>query len=142
MTKDDCISRQAAIDDLKDKDPSQIWDTADIEVWINSLPSAQPEIKTDGDTISRQQTIDALMQEFKRIPTNSIRAKLVVENLPSAQPERKTGRMSNKDWIDFLCEQFDISRTSARDMLHGMMKCKKEDNFKRVFNPMLKEGEG
>lgn len=63
-------------------------------------------------------------------------------DLPSAQPERKTGRMSNKDWIDFLCEQFDISRTSARDMLHEMMKCKKEDNFKRIFNPMLKEGEG
>ena len=40
----DLINRQAAIDDLKDKDPSQIWDTADIEVWINSLPSAQPEI--------------------------------------------------------------------------------------------------
>ena len=62
--------------------------------------------------------------------------------LDSAQPERKTGRMSNKDWIDFLCEQFEISRTSARDMLHEMMKCKKEDNFKRIFNPMLKEGEG
>ena len=66
----------------------------------------------------------------------------LLRDLPSAQPERKTGRMSNKDWIDFLCEQFDISRTSARDMLHGMMKCKKEDNFKRIFNPMQKEGEG
>lgn len=41
----DCISRQEAIDDLQGKDPSQIWDTADIEVWINSLPSAQPEPK-------------------------------------------------------------------------------------------------
>lgn len=41
----DCISRQAAIDDLHGKDPSQVWDTADIEVWINELPSAQPEIK-------------------------------------------------------------------------------------------------
>lgn len=40
---DDLISRTAAIDDLQDKDPSQIWDTADVEVWINSLPSAQPE---------------------------------------------------------------------------------------------------
>lgn len=62
--------------------------------------------------------------------------------LKPAETERKTGRMSNKDWIDFLCEQFDISRTSARDMLHEMMKCKKEDNFKRIFNPMQKEGEG
>ena len=41
---DDLISRQAAIDDLHGRDPSQIWDTADIEVWINALPSARPEI--------------------------------------------------------------------------------------------------
>ena len=41
----DLISRQAAIDDLYGRDPSQIWDTADIEVWINALPSAEPERK-------------------------------------------------------------------------------------------------
>lgn len=41
----DLISRQAAIDDLHGKDPSQIWDTADIEVWLNALPSAQPDPK-------------------------------------------------------------------------------------------------
>lgn len=40
----DTISRAAAIDDLHGKDPSQIWDTADIEVWVNALPSAQPEL--------------------------------------------------------------------------------------------------
>lgn len=39
----DLIERQAAIDDLHGKDPSQIWDTADVEVWLNDLPSAQPE---------------------------------------------------------------------------------------------------
>ena len=39
----DLIDRQAAIDVLHGKDPSQIWDTADIEVWVNALPSAQPE---------------------------------------------------------------------------------------------------
>ena len=42
-TMADLISRQAAIDDLHGKDPSQIWDTADVEVWVNALPSAQPE---------------------------------------------------------------------------------------------------
>lgn len=42
--------------------------------------------------------------------------------------------MSNRKWIDFLVEQFDISRTSARDMLHVMMKVKKEDNFKKQFS--------
>ena len=41
----DTISRQQAIDELHGKDPSQIWDTADIEVWLNTLPSAQPERK-------------------------------------------------------------------------------------------------
>ena len=41
----DLISRQVAIDDLHGRDPSQIRDTADIEVWINALPSAQPERK-------------------------------------------------------------------------------------------------
>ena len=46
---DDYIDRQAAIDDLHGKDPSQIWDTADVEVWINALPPAQPEwISWDG----------------------------------------------------------------------------------------------
>lgn len=42
-TTSDLISRQAAIDNLHGKDPSQIWDTADIEVWVNALPSVQPE---------------------------------------------------------------------------------------------------
>lgn len=50
--------------------------------------------------------------------------------LPSAQPER----MTNRQWIDFLSAQFDISRTSAKEMLHRMMQCKKEDNFKKLFN--------
>ena len=48
---DDLISRQAAIDDLRGKDPSQIWDTADVEVWINERPSAQPE-QRNGEWIS------------------------------------------------------------------------------------------
>lgn len=43
-------------------------------------------------------------------------------------------RMSNKKWIDFLCEQFDISRTSARYMLHVMMQVKKIDDFKKQFS--------
>ena len=53
----DLISRAAAIDDLHGKDPSQIWDTADIEVWVNALPSAQP---TEAD-IQRMQDIEQPM---------------------------------------------------------------------------------
>lgn len=54
-----------------------------------------------------------------------------VDSLSSAERKRK---MSNKEWIDFLQEQFHVSRTSTRDMLHGMMHCKKEDNFKKQFS--------
>lgn len=54
-----------------------------------------------------------------------------VEELKTTQFERK---MSNKEWIDFLVCQFDISRTSAKEMLHGMMQWKKEDNFKKQFS--------
>ena len=43
-------------------------------------------------------------------------------------------RLSNSEWIDFLCKQFDISRTSAKEMLHVMMSVKKEDNFKKQFS--------
>ena len=58
--------------------------------------------------------------------------KSAIDDLPTIEPERK--QMTNKEWIDFLSEQFDISRTSAREMLHGMMQCKKEDNYKKQFN--------
>lgn len=44
------------------------------------------------------------------------------------------GKLTNHDWIDFLCEQFDISRTSAKEMLHTMMSVKREDNFKKQFS--------
>ena len=80
---DDLISRQVAIDDLKYKDPSQIWDTADIEVWINSLPSAQPERKTDENNHYKtgydQGFVDACKMYEKK------------------QPERKTGRWISVD---------------------------------------------
>ena len=43
-------------------------------------------------------------------------------------------RLTNAEWKDFLSEQFGISKSSAREMLHGMMSVKKEDNFKKQFN--------
>lgn len=54
------ISREYAIDDLHGRDPSQIWDTADIEVWINALPSVQP----DKDLIHLQKE-QAYMQGYE-----------------------------------------------------------------------------
>ncbi len=41
--------------------------------------------------------------------------------------------MSNKEWIDFLVEQFDVSRSTARDMLHSLMVLKTYDNYKRDY---------
>lgn len=43
--------------------------------------------------------------------------------------------MTNREWIDLLVKEFNVSRTSAKEMLHAMMSVKKEDNFKRAFNP-------
>lgn len=42
--------------------------------------------------------------------------------------------MTNHEWINFLTEQFNISRTSAKEMLHAMMSVKKEDNLKKQFS--------
>lgn len=44
--------------------------------------------------------------------------------------------MRNQEWIDLLSKEFNVSRTSARDMLHALMKIKRYDNFKRIFNPI------
>lgn len=63
--------------------------------------------------------------------------KSAIDAMPTIEPERK--QMTNKEWIDFLSVQFDISRTSAREMLHGMMQCKKEDNYKKQFNRMWEQ---
>lgn len=50
----------------------------------------------------------------------------------SDQPEVK--RMSNKEWIDFLSKQFNVSRTTAKSMLHELMRGKAWDNFKKRFS--------
>lgn len=84
-----------------------------------------------GDLIDRQAAIDELDKGAWGVEWDKTLAKTMVESLPSVQPER----MTNRQWIDFLSAQFDISRTSAKEMLHGMMQWKKkEDNFKKLFN--------
>lgn len=61
---------------------------------------------------------------------------LGIEGIKALKQEPKIGhgRLTNSEWIDFLSEQFDISRTSAKEMLHTMMSVKKEDNFKKLFS--------
>ena len=55
-----------------------------------------------------------------------------IDRMPTIEPERK--KLTNKEWIDFLIDQFDVSRTSAKSMLHCMMQGKREDNFKKQFS--------
>ena len=107
---------------------------------------------TMADLIDRQAAIDAVRQ--LKVDENDYSdlyhdgyvdgvydAEDSIKAVPSAQPGagQSVKRLTNKEWIDFLSEQFDISRTSAREMLHGMMQWKKEDNFKKTFNPRKEE---
>ena len=55
---------------------------------------------------------------------------IAAEALEEPKVENKK-RLTNAEWKDFLSEQFGISRTSAAEMLHGMMRWKGEDNFKK-----------
>lgn len=57
------------------------------------------------------------------------------ENLWRAKVKDEPHRLSNREWKEFLAEQFGVSKATAKEMLHGMMRWKKEDNFKRTFNP-------
>ncbi len=82
------------------------------------------------DLISRQAAIDAVIEWYGCEPRDMDDFKKILAKQPSVQPER----MTNRQWIDFLSAQFDISRTSAKEMLHGMMQWKKEDNLKKLFN--------
>jgi len=47
----DLIDRDYAIDDLHSKSQLQIWDTEDVEVWINDLPSASTDLSTFSDKL-------------------------------------------------------------------------------------------
>ena len=55
-------------------------------------------------------------------------------DLEKAIKEIPSIKLTNSEWIDFLTWQFNISRTSAKEMLHAMMSVKKEDNFKKQFS--------
>ena len=85
----DLISRAAAIDDLHGKDPSQIWDTADIEVWVNALPSAQPEPCKDAVSRSRVKLLLARLRDAVDDGYGFDYQSAVDElrDMPSAQPE-------------------------------------------------------
>lgn len=49
-------------------------------------------------------------------------------------------KMTNREWVDFLVEQFEVSRTTARDMLHSLMVLKTYDNYKRDYIERRQDG--
>ena len=58
VPNNDSISRKYAIDNLHTKDPSMVWDTADVEVWVNALPSAtRPTGRWEHITVDRNGVI-------------------------------------------------------------------------------------
>ena len=100
--------------------------------FLQLCKEEQPE--PCGDAISRQEAVKEAKELFDLGECHADEYSIVgmLNSLPSTQPERK--RMSNKEWVDFLSEQFTVSRTSAKEMLRGLMKWKAEDNFKKQFS--------
>lgn len=98
------------------------------------------------DCISRQSTVkrlckvaDFMNEKRSGLGSPYIMAALFIQDnkdeFPSVTPlPKRHGKLTNHEWIDFLTEQFDISHTSAKEMLHAMMSVKKEDNFKKQFS--------
>lgn len=110
--------------------------------------SEQIPVKCD-DAISRQAVLDmASTIQTDDSSGNELLDVVEVDDIkalppvtPQLRKEEVQNRLTNKEWIDLLSEQFDVSRTSARDMLHAMMSVKKEDNFKKQFNKPVKPEE-
>lgn len=60
---------------------------------------------------------------------------IIADALSEEEPKVENMKgLTNAEWIDFLSEQFAVSRTSAKEMLHVIMSVKKEDNFKKQFS--------
>ena len=139
------------LDKLKE-DIKELANFKNIDVLVEVariIDKAESEGLKMSDLIERQAAIDALRYAQHRFTVADeaggmgtvkwsedviyfAAAERVLSELPSAQPERK--KMSNKEWVDFLSEQFTVSRTSAREMFHGLMRWKAEDNFKKQFS--------
>lgn len=147
----DAISRQAAIDTIESWLSCDDYNEAERHIMramqsvLYDLPSVKPQQPCE-DCISRQEALEAfgLSEKTRKYGGDhsgydtlmKYEIQDILEDLPSVTPKEKTGhrRLINSEWIDFLTEQFDISRTSAKEMLHVMMSVKKEDNFKKQFS--------
>ena len=151
---DDLISRQAAIDALEAKKDKSA--KGDIGCFYNTiiqnnidalkgLPSAQPEINTDGDTISRQDAICAVSDACFELRGVFGRCEDALKALPSAQPERKTGRWIYGEDDVAMCDGYHCSECGffvPWDYKRKSIDFIKDYNFcPNCESPMVKEGE-
>lgn len=111
--------------------------------WWNALFEWETNqtVELCQDCISRESAIHAILKEYAYYEHNNMRRYFadqikqtctdLLSELPNIKPNIK---LTNSEWIDFLSKQFDISRTSAKEMLHAMMSVKREDNLKKQFS--------
>ena len=146
----DLIERQAAIDAINDLlDYSNAFiDSYDKYAYgrglllsaernIKALPSAQAE--SDNETEfwrNRAKEYEKMVGELVADMSRCVKFESVEFNENGVVFKKQPERMTNKEWIDLLSKQFNVSRTSARDMLHALMTIKGYDNFKRGFDPL------
>ena len=178
--RQDLISRRAAIDALRvaywddniksvKDDPCIVDAMTDWAIrQVKALPSARPEINTDGDTISRRVAIDAIMslvnfdtvKELRQycdshlavVWSDGIRDAIdAIYDVDSTQPERKTGR-----WIyeerKRLIDETDDGPVYRTEKWWSCSECGYAKGY-QISNPssnycencgakMLKDGEG
>jgi hypothetical protein len=70
----------------------------------------------------------------------------IIEFVNETTPEGVTSmdlitsvRLTNRDWIDLLSSQFDISRSAAKNMLHCMMSIAHTEHAIKQFNGRKEE---
>lgn len=120
----DAVSRQAVLDLIADYDLSM----GQVVKAVHALPSVTPQEPQSFKWCTDCREYDQEKHCCHRY------SKVIRDTVAEIGQEPKTGQMTNSEWIEFLSKQFDISRTSAKEMLHGMMSVKKEDNFKKQFS--------
>lgn len=120
----DLISRKAVIDAIERLDIPEdmcVFEIlSHIELKIGTLPTAEPIITIHVDHLTTE--------DIERIKREIYHSTLIF--IP--YEERK--KMTNRELIGFLSEQFEVSRTSAKEMLHKLMMCKADDNFKKQIS--------
>ena len=110
------------------------WIDADICVTVNLYDDEHEEYRDERMTIAEcleRFTDEGCPTEDK--PKNGKDINVRSKNEPH--------KLSNREWKEFLAKQFRVSKTSAKEMLHGMMQWKNMDNFKRTFNPIKEQND-